>query len=88
MEQKSARERYIRVAAIAIVISEGIKNICVAWTHEKQPMIASAGHLENKDIQRQTHLDSTGQSTIFIVSLKGKELPFRSRYINTYEMKQ
>jgi hypothetical protein len=30
LEQKSARERYIRVAAIDIVISEGIKNICVA----------------------------------------------------------
>jgi len=27
---KSARERYIRVAAIDIVISEGMRNICIA----------------------------------------------------------
>jgi len=29
-EAKSARDRYIRVAAIDIVIKEGIKNICIA----------------------------------------------------------
>jgi len=31
---KSARERYIRVATMDIVISVGIKNICVAGRHE------------------------------------------------------
>lgn len=87
MEQKSARERYIRVAAITMVISEGRANICAARTHEKQP-ISSASRLANKNLQRQMHLDSAGQSTFFIVSLKGKQVPFRSRYMNTYEMKQ
>jgi len=31
---KSARERYIRVAAIDIVISDGIRNICIAGRHK------------------------------------------------------
>ena len=34
--QKSVRERYIRVAAIDIVINVGIKNICVAEGHQKR----------------------------------------------------
>ena len=32
---KSVRERYIRVVAIDIVTSEGIKNIYVAGMHER-----------------------------------------------------
>jgi hypothetical protein len=31
--RESAKERYIRVAAIDIVIREGIKDICVTGTH-------------------------------------------------------
>jgi len=31
--EKSAKERYIRVAAIDIVVREGIMNICVTGTH-------------------------------------------------------
>jgi hypothetical protein len=34
-ERKSAKERYIRVAAIDIVISEGVRNICVAGAYKK-----------------------------------------------------
>jgi hypothetical protein len=34
-QRKSVKERYIRVAAIDIIISEGVKNICVAGAHEK-----------------------------------------------------
>jgi hypothetical protein len=86
-EQKSVRERYIRVAAIAVAISVGTVNICVTRMHEKYP-ISSSGGVANKNIQRQTHLNSGGQSTLFIVILKGKELPFKSRDRNTYEMKQ
>ena len=48
-EQKSARERYIRVAAIDIVTSEGIKNICVAGTHKK-PVSSTRYSIRNKDV--------------------------------------
>ena len=34
-EAKSVRERYIRVAAIDIIIRDGVRNICVASTHKK-----------------------------------------------------
>jgi hypothetical protein len=32
--RKSAKERYIRVAAIDIVVREGIRNICVTGAHQ------------------------------------------------------
>lgn len=34
-EVKSARDRYIRVAATDIVIKEGTMNICIARVHKK-----------------------------------------------------
>lgn len=34
-QRESVRERYIRVAAIDIITSEGIKNIYVAGMHER-----------------------------------------------------
>jgi hypothetical protein len=38
-EQKSERERYVRVAAIAIVLNVGIRNIYVAGRHGEISML-------------------------------------------------
>ena len=37
---KSVRDRWIRVAAIVIVISEGSRNICVVYEYECLPYVA------------------------------------------------
>jgi hypothetical protein len=66
---KSERERYIHVAAIEIMISEGCKNICVAGSHQKPPPLhRSLG-------RRHTKLNASvfgKQSTLSIVGLDKK----------------
>ena len=54
LERKSTRERYIRVAAIDIIIIEGNKNIYVARTHKK--LVSSSTHSK----QRRTILNASG----------------------------
>jgi hypothetical protein len=53
LEQKSERERYIRVAAIVMVISEGIMNICVSRTRKKIVFSAICHH-RHRNKQRRT----------------------------------
>jgi hypothetical protein len=50
-EQKSAKERYIRVAAIDIVSREGTRNICLTERCEK-PASSCNNSKRTHDIQR------------------------------------
>src|SRR5712671_306544 len=67
VEADSARERYIRVAQIDIVISEGIMNICRVARMHKKPDFYTA----DKNVRRRTHL--TGKSVLFMTRLKKRE---------------
>ena len=87
-EAKSARERYIRVAAIDIIIRDGIKNICVASTHKKLVSPPLVAIITNKDIPYRMPLNLTGESTFFVSRLKGGEVPFRSKETNTCDAKE
>ena len=57
---KSTRERYIRVAAIVIVISDGIKNICVGGTH-KEPVSSIIYTRHNKQIRTISNASGFGR---------------------------
>ena len=57
---KSTRVRYIRVAAIVIVMSDGIKNICVGRTH-KERMSSTIHSHHNKQIRTISNASGFGR---------------------------
>jgi hypothetical protein len=78
---KSDRERYIRVAAIDIVTSEGNWNICVAEEHK------SLSHeITNKNVRGSTDLMFKNRvqfSILYRYTGKKVTIPFRFKMMNT-----
>jgi hypothetical protein len=69
---KSARERYICVAAIDIVISEGVRNIWIAERNRILKTMCSATEID-KDVRDQMGLRFAEESTFCIVKLEKRK---------------
>ena len=87
-EAKCVRERYIRVAAIVIVTSEGNMNICVSERHKK-PVASAVSCTKGLTISKTSDIWSLINQYAAPSGRKQKEeLPFRFKIRNSYGVKQ
>jgi hypothetical protein len=82
-EAKSVRERYIRVAEIVIMTTEGSWNICMAKGYENIHCVATAKNVRGlMDLLSEEFV----QSSILHGHKKKTEILFRFRIMNTCDV--